>query len=188
MGRMLIAVVLGLVLGIVDRACGQNLAVDLPTEQRVRFRNPDGSCVQCSIGMLGVHQNVPAAEMLLWRSEYGPAERGGSGPSRVARYCRERGIKVYNITGSQTWDWMRWACATNRGAAIGAGTNHFQTLVGHDPQRGLWYVCNNNSPTRIDTYDEAAFKRLHLAIGQWIVVLDYPAPAKPPATKFADWK
>lgn len=169
-------------------ASAVELAVNLPEDQRVRFRNPDGSCVQCSIGMLGVHQSVPAAEMLLWKSEYGPAERGGSGPSRVSRYCRERGIKVYNVTGSTTWEWMRWACATHRGAAIGAGSSHFQTLVGHDPQSNTWYVCNNNSPTVIDAYSDAAFRRLHLASGQWIVVLDYPAPAKPPATLDPAWK
>ena len=84
------------------------LAVDLPPQVRRWFRNPDGSCVQCSIGMCGVDQNVPAAATLLWDTEYGRRERGGSGPSRVARYCRERKIRVYNVTGRNTWDWMKW--------------------------------------------------------------------------------
>jgi len=155
-------------------------AMDLPTEIRRWYFNPDGSCVQCSIGMCGADQDVPAAATLLWDTEYGPAERGGSYPERVARYCRSRGIKAYNITGERTFDWMRWAASTGRGAAIGAGRAHFQTLVGHDPKTGTWYVCNNNSPDRIDKYDEAAFRKLHLASGRWVVILDYPPhPARP---------
>lgn len=156
------------------------LAVDLPAEVRQWFRNTDGSCVQCSIGICGVDQNVPAAATLLWDTEYGNRQRGGSGPSRVARYCRERGIRVWNVTGSTTWEWMRWAVRNGRGAAIGAGRAHFQTLVGYDPATGTWYVCNNNSPEKIDAYDESSFRRLHLASGQWVVVLDYPPhPARP---------
>ena len=161
-------------------AHGQELAVDLPEEFRHWYRNPDGSCVQCSIGMCGVDQNVPAASTLLWDTDYGPRERGGSGPSRVADYCRERQIRVYNVTGSTTWDWMKWATRNGRGAAIGAGSYHFQSLMGYDADAGKWYVCNNNSPDQIDEYDEAGFRRLHLASGQWIVVLDYPPhPARP---------
>lgn len=157
------------------------LAFDVPVEVRKWFRNgPEGSCVQCSLGLCGVDQNVPAAATLLWDTEYGPRERGGSGPSRVARYCRERDIRVFNITGSSTFEWMKWAVRNGRGAAIGAGSAHFQTLVGYDGAAGKWYVCNNNSPTRIDEYDEAGFRRLHLASGQWIVVLDYPPhPVRP---------
>lgn len=157
-----------------------NLAVDLPVEIRVWYANPDGSCVQCSIGMCGADQNVPAAATLLWDTEYGPAERGGSGPSRVAAYCERRGIRAYNVTGQSTWDWMQWAALTGRGAAIGAGRNHFQSLMGYDSTSRTWYVCNNNSPRQIDSYSDAAFRRLHLASGQWVVILDYsPHPARP---------
>ena len=85
----------------------EDLAVDLPPEIRQWFRNPDGSCVQCSIGMCGVDQYVPAAATLLWDTEYGPRERGGSYPSRVAAYSRQRGIRIDNITGSSTFDWMK---------------------------------------------------------------------------------
>lgn len=187
------------------------LAVDLPAGVREWYRNwgaphdgsgkrfvdrfgrpdPQGSCVQCSIGMIGAAQNVPAASTLLWQSEYGPPVWGGSWPDRVERYARQRNIAIYSVTGAPTWEWMRWACRTGRGAAIGAGSAHFQTLVGHDPQRGLWYVCNNNSPQRVDVYDDAAFRRLHLASGQWCVILaSPPAPhraafdpnAPPPST------
>ena len=158
----------------------EGMAVDLPTEIRGWYANPDGSCVQCSIGMCGADQNVPAAATLLWDSRYGSKERGGSGPSRVARYCRERGIRAYNITGSNTWDWMSWASQTGRGAAIGAGRMHFQTLVGHDRRSGKWFVCDNNSTHKIDEYDDAGFRRLHLASGQWVVILDYPPhPQRP---------
>jgi hypothetical protein len=161
------------------------LACDLPRDVRQWFHNPDGSCVQCSIGMIGVDQNVPAAATLLWDTEYGPAERGGSNPARVAAYADRRGIALYNVTGSGTWEWMKWACANGRGCAIGAGTAHFQTLVGHDPQRGRWYVCNNQTPHKIDVYDDAAFRRLHLASGPWIVVLD--APPRPARAHYTKW-
>lgn len=158
----------------------RRLAVDLPQDIRTWFRNPDGSCVQCSIGMCGVDQNVPEAATLLWDTEYGKRERGGSGPSRVSEYCHRRGIRAFNVTGQSTWDWMKWAAMTGRGAAIGAGSAHFQTLMGYDPQTGTWYVCDNNSPGRIDAYDEASFRRLHLASGQWVVILDYPPhPERP---------
>jgi hypothetical protein len=156
-------------------------AMELPREIREWYSNPDGSCVQCSIGMCGVDQNVPAAATLLWDSEYGPRERGGSYPSRVRNYCDERGIKAWNITGAQnTFEWMKWACRNGMGAAIGAGRAHFQTLYGYDEDSGIWYVCNNNSPHRIDEYSEAEFRRLHLASGPWVVILDYPPhPATP---------
>ena len=67
-------------------------SMELPVEVRQWFRNPDGSCVQCSIGMCGTWNNVPAATTLLWNTEYGKAVRGGSWPSRVADYCGTRGI------------------------------------------------------------------------------------------------
>ena len=149
-------------------------AMDLPQEIRQWFRNPDGSCVQCSIGMCGVDQNVPEASTLLWDTDYGKAERGGSNPQRVAAYAKTRGIHIYNVTGSNTWDWMRWAAMTGRGCAIGAGSSHFQTLYGYDPATKTWMVVNNNGDQRVDTYTDDQFRRLHLASGQWCVILDYP--------------
>jgi len=156
------------------------LAMDLPAELRQLYRNPDGSCVQCSIAMCGHDQNVPQASTLLWTTGYGPAERGGSWPQRVAAYSAARGIRIYNVTGSSTWEWMKWAARNGRGCAIGADYAHFQTLMGHDPQTGTYYVCNNNSPQRVGEYTEDEFRRLHLASGQWCVILDYPPhPARP---------
>lgn len=163
----------------------ERLAIHLPPEIRAWFRNPDGSCVQCSIGMCGAAQNVPAATTLLWNTEYGRAERGGSGPSRVAEYARRRGIRVYNITGRQTYDWMAWATRNGRGAAIGAAPVHFQTLFGQLPDRSRSWVCNNNSTSRIDEYDERAFERLHESSGNWIVILDYPP--QPPLPFYVAW-
>ena len=160
-----------------------HLAVDLDEEMRRNFRNPDGSCVQCSLGMVGVDQNVPEAATLLFDSRYGPAERGGSGPSRVARYSRERGIKIYNITGSPTFAWMDWAVRNGRGAAIGAGRSHFQTLMGRDDRK--WYVCNNNSTHRIDSYSASGFRKLHRASGLWCVILD--APPHPARAAYKRW-
>ncbi len=164
---------------------GTPYTMELPVEIRNWYRNPDGSCVQCSIGMCGQWQNVPAAYTLLWDTDYGPRVRGGSGPSRVESYAERRHIPVYNVTGSATWDWMRWAARTRRFAAIGAGSVHFQTLYGWEPGSNRWFVCNNNSPTRVDEYSWEAFRRLHLASGQWVVILDHPPP--PPLPKYVDW-
>ena len=141
------------------------------------------SCVQCSIGMAGVWQNCPQATTLLWDTEYGPAVRGGSNPSRVEGYCDRRGIPAYNITGSTTFDWMKWAAKTGRMAAIGCFPVHFQTEIWYNPDPSdtkPWKICNNNSPNRIDEYSESEFRRHHLASGQWVVVLKTPPPpAKP---------
>lgn len=154
--------------------------LNVPQDQLQRYRNPDGSCVQCSNGMCGMDMNVPQFASLLWNSEYGSAVRGGSNPSRVANYAKARGVRIYNITGQSTWEWMKWAARNGRPCAIGAGGNHFQTLKGYDPERKVWLVVNNNGDQHIQEYDEQAFRRLHLASGQWCVILDYPpAPATP---------
>jgi hypothetical protein len=164
-------------------------AMELPTEYRAWFRNPDGSCVQCSNGMVGMHINRPEWTFLLWDTEYGPAVRGGSWPGRVAGYARQRGMRIFNVTGNgfaDTRPWMLWAAETNRFCAIGAGGSHFQTLYGYVPGDARpWKVCNNNSPGRINEYSEDEFRRLHLASGPWVVVPDEPAPAPPP--RLVEW-
>lgn len=158
----------------------------VPSDRRRWYHNPDGSCVQCSIGMCGVDQNYAFASTLLWDTEYGKKERGGSWPGRVARYAESRGMRIYNVTGADnTFDWMKWACRNGRGCAIGAGSSHFQTLVGYDPNAGRWMVCNNNSTSKIDVYDESGFRRLHMASGPWIVILD--VPPHPAVAEYVEW-
>jgi hypothetical protein len=162
--------------------------MELPTEVRTWFRNPDGSCVQCSIGMTGVWNNVPAATTLLWDTEYGKAVRGGSWPGRVRDYCEQRGIRAYNVTGesfADTAPWMEWAARTGRFAAIGAGRAHFQTEYGRDSAQGKWFVCNNNSTQRIDEYTESEFRRLHESSGAWVVILAGPPCPAPP--RYVRW-
>lgn len=154
----------------------------LSPETRAWFRNPDGSCVQCSIGMVGVHANNLNATCLLWDTPYGKAERGGSWPSRVAEYCHRRGIAAWNVTGSTTIDWCKWAAKTGRFAAIGAGASHFQTLYGWDSDSGTFYVCNNNSTHKIDEYSADGFRKLHYASGPWVVVLMRPSSDPPVLT------
>lgn len=166
-------------------------AMELPPEFRAWFRNPDGSCVQCSAGMVGMHGNLPAWTFLLWNTEYGKAERGGSWPGRVAAYARQRGMRLYNVTGNSFADtrpWMLWAAKTNRFAAIGAGGAHFQTLYGYRPGHDRpWLVCNNNSTHRIDEYTEEGFRRLHEASGPWVFIPDEP-PAAPPPVLVEWWR
>lgn len=159
--------------------------MELEPDTRAWFRNPDGSCVQCSIGMAGVHCNCPEATTLLWDTPYGPKERGGSWPGRVANYCNSRHIEAYNVTGNTTIDWCRWAAKTGRFGAIGAGGSHFQTLYGfvpNDPKP--WRVCNNNSTHKIDEYTEDGFRRLHYASGPWVVILKRPSSENP---RLVDW-
>lgn len=151
------------------------------------------SCVQCSNGMTGTDQNVPEFAHLLWDSEYGKKVRGGSNPSRVANYAKERSVRIFNVTGQPTFDYMRKACKSGRGAAIGAASAHFQTLVGYDdkgtPDHGddRWYVVNNNGDQHIQEYSDEAFTSLHLASGRWCVILDY-APAPAPGKVREWWK
>lgn len=187
MRKLLINVLFGIVLCGNSAGFGQD-QMEFPVECRQWFRNPDGSCVQCSIGMVGVWENCPVATSLLFDTQYGPAIRGGSGPSRVDAYCEARQIPAYNVTGSNTWEWMRNACESGKMAAIGAGRVHFQTLVWFDPTPGEskpWRVCNNNSPSRIDSYSEAGFRQLHLSSGQWVVILKTPPPPMKP--RFVKW-
>lgn len=163
-------------------------SMQLSPETRGWFKNPDGSCVQCSIGMAGVHCNDPNAASLLWDTSYGKAVRGGSWPSRFEQYCDQRGIKAWSVTAQsvdETLPWMTWAAKTGRFAAIGAGTAHFQTLYGYDPSDAKpWMVCNNNSTQRIDRYTDTEFRRLHQASGPWVVILQRASSDPPQLQKW----
>ena len=143
----------------------------VPLQQRQRFRNPDGSCVQCSIAIAGVHHNVPAAEYLLWQSRFGRAERGGSWPERVTGYCRERGIAIVNQTGGQTLAIVDASLRSGRAAAIKWGPAHMVTALGITAD-GRYAVCDNNSTSRIDYYSRDQFAR---RFADWVVILDGPA-------------
>lgn len=165
-------------------------SMQLSPDTRAWFRNPDGSCVQCSIGIAGVWCNDLNAASLLWDTAYGAAVRGGSWPSRVEQYCDQRGIKAWSVTGKtveETMPWIVWAAKTGRFAAIGAGASHFQTLYGYEPGTDKpWLVCNNNSPTRIDRYSDRDFRQLHAASGPWVVILE--KPSSDPPSFFKWWK
>lgn len=164
------------------------LLADLPPELRCLFRNPDGSCVQCSIGMCGVDANDPTAYTLLVDSEFGPKVRGGSWPGRVGEYTKQRGTKCWNVTGKETYDAMVWAAESGRRAAIGFKTSHFCTLMDTKvDSRGqrLWYVCDNNTPEQVHEYSDSEFRRLHEASGPWCVILDRPPPPLRP--KYVEW-
>lgn len=168
----------------VDQTTLQSMQLEADT--RAYCRNPDGSCVQCSIVMCGFHCNEPAAYTLLWDSPYGKAVRGGSWPSRVSGYCNERGIKAWNITGWPiTREWMIWAAMTGRFCAIGAGGSHFQTLYSYNAKAAKpWGVCNNNSTDRIDYYTDSQFQSLHLASGAWCVILEKSSSENPKLIKW----
>lgn len=168
--------------------------VRLPSDQRARYRNPDGSCVQCSIGMCGVAQAVPAAEWLLWDSQYGTRVRGGSDPDRVKRYCDARLIPAYNIFGREAWPWLCWALENGRPAAITWGSRHMITAMGATfnaagriDQQSAIAICDNNSPTRVSWVPVPQFRRNFEAFGSsgWVVILRTPPPAH--AAPFRVW-
>lgn len=158
---------------------------ELPGDVCEWFLNRDGSCVQCSISMCGVWQNCPQASTLLFDSDYGPKVRGGSYPSRVEAYSNRRGIPIYNVTGNETYEWMKWGAKTGRMSAIGFFSAHFQTLLWYNPDPAdakPWKVRNNWQGTldKVNEYSESEFKRLHRASGEWVVILKTPSPpAKP---------
>lgn len=164
--------------------------LQLPGDVCAWFVNQDGSCVQCSISMCGVWQNVPQAATLLFDSPYGSKVRGGSGPGRVEAYAESRSIPCYNVTGSNTWDWMKWAARNGRMSAIGCFGSHFQTLLWFNPDPAdlkPWKVRNNwtNTTDKTAEYTEAEFRRYHLASGQWVVILKTPPP--PTCPIFVKW-
>lgn len=182
-------IVLSLMLALPAVASAQTQMMELSPETRMYYHNPDGSCVQCSIGMLGCHCNDINAATLLWDTVYGPAERGGSNPSRVEAYCDRRGIRALSVTGNSindTMPWLEWAARTGRFAAFGAGSRHFQTLYGFDPATREWFVCNNQTPGRIDRYSEADFREIHRQSGPWLVILETPSSANPVLSRW--WK
>lgn len=196
MGRHAFTLILVICFAVGAMPClhAEHNAMELPPEVRQWFYNftRPGSCVQCSISICGAWCGDENASTLLWDTHYGPAIHHGSSPPRVAAYARSRDMKLFNITGNSTLEWMRWASKTGRFAAIGAGGSHFQTLYGYDDNNtpsdfddDVWEVCNNNSPKKIDRYSDKDFRRLHYASGKWIVVLDTPGqPMKPQYRKW----
>lgn len=159
----------------------------VPAEQRERFRNPDGSCVQCAIAIAGVHHSLPAAEFLLWDSEYGPAVRGGAWPERVESYCKERKIPIYNVEGSQSIQWIDWALQTGRYAAVTFGIAHMITAVGISPDGQEYYVVDNNTPTKVDKVSREQFIWQHRRYGGgWCVILDGTIPTPWTAPQASD--
>ena len=172
----------------------QDQVTDFPPDVAAWFLNRDGSCVQCSISMCGVWQNVPAASTLLWDTEYGPRVRGGSYPSRVESYCDARKIPVYNVTGEATIDWIKWASKTGRMSAIGCYSNHFQTCLYYNPDpndlkpwkvKNNWGVSGGDNIRSYNAFTDAQFRKNHLASGRWVVILKAPPP--PPLPRYVAW-
>lgn len=165
--------------------------VSLPSAERVRFRNPDGSCVQCSLSMAGVACAIPAAENLLWDTEYGPKIRGGSGPDRVKAYCNARAIPAYNVYGASALDWCRWGLRNGHPVAITWSTNHMILACGYSGEtldaESYYAICDNNSPDKIQWIKPDVFRKWFCAFGGsgWCVILKTPPP--PGAALYVPW-
>jgi hypothetical protein len=188
---------LGWAMGLAMLLAGSADAQDqltFPPKESVWFKNEDGSCVQNSLSMCGLWQNTPQATYLLWDTSYGPRVRGGSYPSRVEKYCDQRRIPAYNVTGSTTFEWMKWASKTNRLCAIGCYSSHFQTLLYFnadpaDPRpwkvKNNWGVSGSDNVTRYNEFTDAEFRKHHNASGKWVVILKTPPP--PARPKYVAW-
>jgi hypothetical protein len=165
-------------------AVAQDNAYLAPTSSLARYKNiphpqnGQGSCVQASLSMVGLHQNVPAAECLLRSDpEYGPPELGGSYPSRVAAYAARRGMAIYNVEGSDTLQWIDWALRNGRYAAITYGRAHMIIATGMTPDGSRYQIVDNNYPTEPRWVSRDVFVREHRGYaGGWTVILDTPAP------------
>lgn len=158
--------------------------MDLSVQTQRLYLNVSGDCVQDSLGMKGAHLGDMSLATLIWDTEYGPAERGGSGPDRVARYCRQRGIEVWNVTGrsfKDTKPWIDYSIETGRFAAVGCFNRHVQTMWGKDAE-GHYLVQNNWQGTfgKPYIYTEDQFARKHEESGAWVVISVAPPPAVPP--------
>jgi hypothetical protein len=159
--------------------------MELPVEVQQFYLNISGDCVQDSNGMIGAHHGDYSMATLVYRTEYGREQMGGSGPGRVAQYCRDRGIPIYNITGrsfEDTQPWMDWACKTGRFAAVGCFSRHFQTLWGRDFENDKYLVQNNWRGTfgKPYVYTESQFASQHEASGPWVVIRNGAPPALKP--------
>lgn len=170
------------------------LAMYPPVDQRQRFKNrPDaqgqGSCVQASISLCGLQQNIEAAEMLLVDSKYGPPVLGGSWPERVKEYCQQRNIPIVSVEGAQTLEFIEAACRNGRFAAITYGQAHMICCVGVSEDGQTFWIWDNNDPEREpQPVDRRTFEYQHRVYGGgWCVILLTPAPVAWRAPEKAEW-
>lgn len=160
----------------------------IPAELRQTYRNYDGSCVQCALGIVGQYHDNPNMAMLLWTSEFGPAERGGSDPGRVHEYCQRRGIPVYNVSGRSSFPWVEWALKNGRNCGVTWGSNHMITAVGISPDGQQIAVVDNNSPGQVDIYSRQQFIANHTSYrGGWCVIPAGPVPTPWDAPGYHPW-
>jgi hypothetical protein len=158
--------------------------LQVPKPIRIKYPNPDGSCVLLSLGVSGIHSNDPKCTYLPFKSEYGPAERLGANPERIARIFAQRGIKGWNVTGKPSIEMARFAVKTGRGCALGFDYEHFQAVWGYDYQRKIWLIWDNRYPEFIWEYTEAQFEQMHNRSGRWSVVLEKPGDRIPHPTEW----
>lgn len=163
--------------------------MDVSVAAQEYFLNRDGSCVQCSNSLWSSFRGDFSGATLLFDTEYGPGEHGGSGPARVAKYCRERNIPIYNITGrnfEEIAPALKWAARTGRFGGVGCFSRHFQTFWGIDAD-GNWLVQNNWPGTfgKPYVYNDSEMKKAVEASGAWCVIPKGPPPAPNPI--YRDW-
>lgn len=159
-------------------------AVQIPRELRDRLKNWDGSCVLLSCSFGGMHSNDPKCVYLPFQSQYGPPERGGADPQRMARIFSQRGIHGWNVIGKQSIDMARYAVRTGRGCALGFDYEHFQAVWGYDYERKIWFIWDNRYPEFVTEYTEAEFEQMHNRSGRWTIVLERPGDRIP---KPSEW-
>lgn len=148
-------------------------------KNRVHPTTRQGSCVQASISMCGLHHGVDGAECLLRNDPtHGPAELGGSFPSRTAAYMAKRQIPIFNVEGSQTMPWIEWALRNGRYAAVTYGQAHMIIASGISADGSRVQIVDNNYPTEPRWVTRDVFLREHRGYaGGWTTILDTHAPS-----------
>lgn len=181
-----------LIAGLLIAFAGSLLAehdFSMPVEQRLRFRNKrgprgQGSCVYASISLCGAHHNLPSAEYLLEEHPiWGPPVLDGSYPERVERDMANRRypIPIWNISGTQTINWIDHFLEQGSWVAITYGERHMITATGKT-QDGSYWIVDNNYPQEERLVLREVFLREHRRTGGgWCVILKTPGP--PPWTR-----
>lgn len=168
----------------------------IPADQRQRFVNATrpGSCVWCSIGMVGVDANNPAAEMLHFDSQYGKAMQGGATSNEAAAACRDRNIDAMVLHGSSSLETIDAALDSGRAVGItwtphyrSGSPAHFITALGRTADGATYYVCDNRWPEKISSYTRAEFVSNYGLDRGWCVIIKGPKPLPWRAPPVLEW-
>ena len=147
--------------------------IDIPAEQRQR--NPDGSCVHCSLVTTFNQQRLyDTADA--WFAKY----RGGESSGGLRRKLTAEGILFADTTSGDV-KFIDWAVRTRRGCLVNDKRGHVRTLMGIDqagtPGARAFVQDNNGSATKLYVYGREEWLSMWKSRGGWAAVpLGDPQP------------